>query len=188
MEIAMNTTLTDGTITIRPVAADDTDMLYDAACSSIAEVYPWLPWCHPEYTRDESRAWLVWQEEQWRNGIEYSFAIIDNASGRYLGGVGLNAINRLHRFANLGYWVRSDATRRGVATAATRLTARFGFRELELNRAEIIASVENIASQRVAERAGAVREGTLRRRLQLHGTAHDAIIFSLIAEDFATFA
>jgi ribosomal-protein-serine acetyltransferase len=176
----MNPTITDGTITLRPVCADDADSLFAAASSSIAEIYPWMEWCHPEYTRGESLTWLVWQEEQWRNGLEYAFAIVDNASGRYLGGVGLNAINRLHRFANLGYWVRTDATRAGVATAATRLTARYGFAEVGLERIEILASIENIASQRVAERAGATREGVLRRRLYIHGRSHDAAIYSLV--------
>lgn len=183
MEHPMTTVLTDGTVTIRPVGVDDTDALFEAASSSIAEMHPWMPWCHPEYTREESRAWLTHSEEQWRNGIEFPFAIIDAASGRYLGGVGINQISRLNRFANLGYWVRTDATGRGVATRATLLTARFGFEELGLNRIEILASVENLASRRVAERSGATREGVLRRRIMLLERAHDAVIYSLVREE-----
>jgi RimJ/RimL family protein N-acetyltransferase len=38
----------------------------------------------------------------------------------------------------------------------------------------------------VAEKVGAVREGVLRNRLMLHGTIHDAVIFSLIPDDLAT--
>jgi ribosomal-protein-serine acetyltransferase len=183
MENPTLTMLTDGTITLRPITIDDADALYEAASSSIPEMHPWMPWCHPEYTRAESRSWITWQEEQWRNGIEYAFAIVESASGRYLGGVGINQISRMHRFANLGYWVRSDATGRGIATRATALTALYGFTELGLNRIEILASIENLASQRVAERSGAQREGVLRRRLWLHGRAHDAVMYSLVREE-----
>jgi RimJ/RimL family protein N-acetyltransferase len=85
--------------------------------------------------------------------------------------------------ANLGYWVRTSAAGRGVATNATRAAARFGFEQLGLRRIEIVAAVDNIPSQRVAEKAGAVREGILRQRLLIRGKSMDAVLFSLVRED-----
>lgn len=85
--------------------------------------------------------------------------------------------------ANLGYWVRTSAAGRGVATGATRAVARFGFEQIGLKRIEIVAAVNNLSSQRVAEKAGAVREGVLRKRLLIRGESHDAVLFSLVAED-----
>jgi RimJ/RimL family protein N-acetyltransferase len=41
-------------------------------------------------------------------------------------------------------------------------------------------AIENKASQGVAVKAGAMREGILRNRLLLHGKIHDAVMFSLI--------
>jgi len=95
----------------------------------------------------------------------------------------LNFINRVHQFGNLGYWVRTSATGRGVASRASRLVARFAFAELGLHRIEILAAVPNIASQRVAEKIGAVREGVLRKRLLIRGEPQDAVMFSLVRED-----
>jgi RimJ/RimL family protein N-acetyltransferase len=63
------------------------------------------------------------------------------------------------------------------------LTARFGLRVLGLQRIEILAAVGNKASQRVAEKAGAKKEGLLRKRLSIRGQAHDAVMYSLIASD-----
>ena len=37
---------------------------------------------------------------------------------RFLGGCGINHISRVHRFGNLGYWVRTSATGRGIAVSA----------------------------------------------------------------------
>ena len=97
--------------------------------------------------------------------------------------MGLNFFNRVHQVANLGYWVRTSATGRGVATKAAHLVARFGFAQLGLHRIEILAAVDNIASQRVAEKVGAVREGVLRKRLLINGESLDAVMFSLLPED-----
>src|SRR5438105_11683944 len=179
----MNVELSDETISIRPYREEDADALYEAVHESIAEVSPWLPWCHENYSIEESREFVSTRGKSAADGEWYSFAVFEKESGKFLGGVGLNFINRVHLLANLGYWVRSSSVGRGVATAATRLAARFGFEELGLHRIEIVAAVENIPSQRVAEKAGALREGLLRKRLLISGESKDAMLFSLVPED-----
>lgn len=72
----------------------------------------------------------------------------------------------------------------GIATAIVPMLARFGFEQLNLNRIEIVAAEGNLPSQRVAEKAGAFREGLLRYRLFVHGKSLDAFMFSLVPSDF----
>jgi ribosomal-protein-serine acetyltransferase len=176
-------TSSDGRITIRPYRSDDTGALFEAVRESVDQISPWLDWCHANYSRSESEAWVSSREAAWRRGEDYSFVIVDPTTHIFLGGCGLNDINKTHGFANLGYWVRSSWTRRGVATAAARLVARFGFQQRGLKRIEIVAAVDNMASQRVAEKVGAHREGVLRRRLMIHGELQDAVLYSLIPPD-----
>jgi RimJ/RimL family protein N-acetyltransferase len=163
---------------IRPYQPTDAEPLWQAARESVAEVFPWLEWCHPEYSMAEAVEWVTSQARFAAEGREFAFAIV-GSDGRYLGGCGVNQINRIHCFGNLGYWVRSSATGRGVASEAARQTAEFAFRNTDLMRLEIVCAVENRRSQRVAERVGAIREGVLRNRLQLHGRAVDAVMYSL---------
>jgi ribosomal-protein-serine acetyltransferase len=179
----MQVELSSNGISIRRYRATDIPLVYEGVRESISEVTPWMPWCHPDYSMEESAAWVLSRDEAWANDLEYSFVITDAQTGAFLGTVGLNYFNRDHRFANLGYWVRSSRTRRGVATAATVLTARFGLRDLGLQRIEILAAVGNKASQRVAEKAGATKEGVLRNRLSIRGQSYDAGMYSLIATD-----
>lgn len=179
----MTTELIAGPLLIRPYCEEDASALYEAARESLPAVSRWLPWCHENYSIEESREFtssraVAAQGDEW-----HSFAIFEKDGGRFLGGVGLNFINRVHQMANLGYWVRASAAGRGVATTATRAVARFGFEQLGLQRIEIVAAVDNIPSQRVAEKAGAVREGVLRNRLLIRGEAQDAVLFSLVRED-----
>lgn len=184
MEWRSDLELSDGSVVLRPYQESYVDALFAAARESIPDIYPWLPWCHPEYERDESEEWVGKQRELWTTGSAYEFAVLDPAEGNFVGGCGLNDVN-LHRFANLGYWIRSSATGRGVATAAARLAARFGFEELDLRRLELVIEPDNAASIRVAEKLGARREGLLRSRLNVNGEQRDAVMFSLTASDWS---
>ena len=184
--MAPQTELTDGQLVVRFYREDDAPRLFEAVRESIPEVSAWLGWCHENYSIEESREFVRSRAEKSQGDEWYSFAVFDqNDRERYLGGVGLNFINRVHQFGNLGYWVRTSATGNGVASRASRLVARFAFEELRLNRIEILAAVSNSASQRVAEKIGAVREGVLRKRLLIRGEPQDAVMFSLVREDFA---
>ncbi|MBV9211586.1 MAG: GNAT family N-acetyltransferase [Acidobacteria bacterium] len=179
----MSIELTDGTILLRAWREDDIDALYEAVRESFAELAPWMPWCHENYRREDSATFILSREEAVKNETDYSFAVVEPETQVLLGSMGLNQFTHIHRMANLGYWVRTSRTGRGVALRATLLGARFGFEQLKLERIEIMAAVGNLASQRVAEKAGAVREGVLRKRLWVGEQPHDAVMFSLIKED-----
>jgi ribosomal-protein-serine acetyltransferase len=165
---------------VRPYEPGDAEPLGQAARESVAEMFPWLPWCHPDYSMAEAREWASSRARLAAERRELAFAIVGASDGRFLGGCGINQVNQVHRFGNLGYWVRTSATGRGVAVEAVRQMAELAFRDTDLMRLEIVCAVENRRSQRVAEKAGALREGVLRNRLQLHGKAVDAVMYSLV--------
>jgi ribosomal-protein-serine acetyltransferase len=173
---------TETPIVLRPYQAADTLPLYEAASESIAAIYPWMSWCHPGYTIEDSRTWVESRLGAWGQP-DYDFVIVERTTGRFLGAVGLNQINRVHDFANLGYWVRSSATGHGIAVLAARLCARFGFDDLKLHRLEIVVDVDNRRSQRVAEKVGAIREGLARQRCKSGAAWRDAFMFSLLPID-----
>jgi len=164
---------------LRPYEPGDAEALFEAARESVAEVFPWLAWCHAQYSMAEAVEWIRSRRQLAAEGQEYNFAIVGD-DGRFLGGCGLNQINRIQKFGNLGYWVRSSTTGRGVATETVRQAADFAFQNTDLVRLEIVCAVGNERSQRVAARAGAVREGVLRHRLMIHGQPVDAVMFSLV--------
>ncbi|HEY3722097.1 MAG TPA: GNAT family protein [Acidimicrobiia bacterium] len=175
----------DDEVELRPPTAADVDAIYAAVSESLPELATWMTWCHPGYARDETVDWVRSTEQAWTDDTEHAFVIVDRRDGHLLGGCGLNALDRLNRWANLGYWVRTSATGRGAATRAATLVADFGFAELGLDRIEILAATGNARSQRVAARVGAVREGVLRRRLHVNDVSHDAVVFSLIRDEWS---
>lgn len=58
------------------------------------------------------------------------------------------------------------------------------YEKLGFQHIEIVVRKDNIASFKVAEKVGAVREGLLRNRLQVHGIASDAYIHSPFPSDY----
>ena len=175
--------LTDGNVSLRPYDKKDADELYRGVRESLAELAVWMSWAHEDYSIRESRDWLKKKPEEWRYGFSYDFAIFDSKDSSYLGGCGFNRIDHECRTANLGYWVRTGRTSQGVATSATLLLTGFGFKELGFNRIEILVATDNKSSLRVAEKAGARREGILRNRILVREKVHDAVMFSLIPGD-----
>lgn len=176
--------LTDGKITLRPYGMKDIKPSWEAIQESIKEMSPWMPFANEYFTIADERKWVKQTFKGWKNGTEYAFAITDDKGNEIIGSCGLNNFGLESLHANLGYWVRTTRTGNGTATAAVRLLAGWGFKTLGLKRIEILVATGNARSQRVAEKAGATREGILRNRIQVHDKTSDAVMFSLIPEDF----
>lgn len=171
--------LTDGNVTLRSPTDADASAVAEAVQASLETLSPWMPWATEGYDDDAAREWI--------HGIidpsSVRFVIMDPA-GRIIGSCGLNAFDKGNARANLGYWVRADATGFGYATGATKLVAAHGINDLGLHRIEVIMSVENEPSRRVAIRAGAFYEGVQRGRLLLKGRHHDVHGFVFLAPEF----
>lgn len=169
-------------IRLRRYRARDVSAVYEAVQESFVELSQFMGWCSPKYTRVDAAKFVKLQTAAWQAKSEYGF-VVEDEEGQFLGACGLNRIEMLSGTANLGYWVRTSATGKGVCTTAVGLLREFAFGETKLHRLEIIAAVENVASQRVAEKAGAIREGVLRQRLLASGMRHDAVLYSMLRGD-----
>lgn len=172
--------LTDGVVELRPPRAADASELHAAVRESLPELRPWMAWAHPKYSEVDAMEWVRRAARAFSEGQEFHFVVREVESDAVLGVVGLNGIDRLNRWANLGYWVRSPRAGCGFVTRSARLVSAFGLGELGLGRLEILAAIGNTPSQAVAERAGAIREGVLRRRLRVGDQIQDAVVFSIV--------
>lgn len=160
-------------------------LLFEAAFESCGgEFTHWMPWCHKDYSIEESEGFINMSIKGWEDKTRFNFGIFDGSKNEFLGGIGLNQPNAVHKFYNLGYWIRVSCQNHGIASRATRDLAKAAFEDLDINRIEILTAVENIPSQKAAEKSGAMREGILRKRLVIGDRVHDAVMFSFIRADF----
>jgi RimJ/RimL family protein N-acetyltransferase len=126
------------------------------------------------YTLEDARAYL--------GGLgEEAFAVTDTVGGRVLGSIGVRW-NETRDVGEIGYWLRADARRGGRMTRALVLISRWALARNGVERLQLRADVENLASRRVAEQAGYALEGVLRSahwnaRL---GRRQDWVLYSLL--------
>ena len=184
--MSTNFTATNYPIGIRPYQLEDATGLCEAVLESNENVSQYLPWNIIYYTPEIARDWIATRPEVWRKNEQFSFVIYNTLTGQFLGGIEIDRLDAIHKTANLGYWVRTSATKHGIASIAAALGARFAFQELKLNRLEIVMDIDNIASQIVAEKIGAKKEGLLRKRMMHHNKFHDSFMYSLLPEDITS--
>lgn len=129
------------------------------------------------YTEEDAQDFLEHQDVE-----EMGFAIVGaDEHDDVLGSIGLRDAGEGR--GELGYLVAAHARRRGVASRAVRMLAKWALTDVGLARVQLYTRVDNPASQRTAERAGFRREGVLRSYMLIKGERHDAVIFGLTAED-----
>ncbi|KAL2562013.1 hypothetical protein AAZV13_20G114200 [Glycine max] len=75
-------------------------------------------------------------------------------------------------------------SKEGIATHAVKQVVKAAFSEFpHLERLQALVDVENVASQRVLEKAGFQREGVLRKYVVIKGKSRDMITFSVLPND-----
>ncbi|MFJ5216358.1 GNAT family N-acetyltransferase [Streptomyces sp. NPDC088354] len=170
-----------GELTLRPFAKEDVEAT-QAACSDEL-TQRWLPLPQP-YTLDDATAWCTNVAHALReSGDGIHFAITGAQDQRLLGTVGLKKTDWRALVSEVGYWTAPWARRSGIATAATRALGHWLLDHQGFARMELKAATENVASQRVATRAGLHREGVMRNAGFTHTGRIDLVLFSLTPRD-----
>lgn len=151
--------LTDGVVTVRPLRPGDEEPLLDERQDR--ETRRWATTARL-WTPQDARAYIAATPAMWLAGSEARFAVLDAPTGTYAGSVGLRVTVPAFRIAEIGYCLRAGWRGRGLTARAVRLVSDWAFARAGLARLELGAAVGNIASQRVAERAGFRPEGVAR--------------------------
>jgi RimJ/RimL family protein N-acetyltransferase len=133
-------------------------------------------------TGDAVTGWLARYEAGRGNGTREAFAILDD-TGAFAGAALAPRIDRDARTVELGYMVVPAFRRRGIATDALELLARWALAELGALRLELLIGTDNEASRIVARRAGFHREGVLRSLHVRDDLRADTEIWSRLPED-----
>jgi RimJ/RimL family protein N-acetyltransferase len=141
-----------GPVLLRPWRADDVEPMARAVADSIEELRPWMPWAAAEPLSLPDRARLIAESgRQWERGESYAYGMY--ADGVMVGCTGLHP--RIGAGGiEIGYWVRTAWTGRGIATATSRALTTAAFTLPGIERVEIHHDKANAASRRIPEKLG----------------------------------
>ncbi|MBA2476585.1 MAG: GNAT family N-acetyltransferase [Actinobacteria bacterium] len=171
-------------MTLRPWHERDVPAL--VACANDPELARWLDTLPQPYTEQDARDYVAHGVRGWSGEApETTFAVVDAATDEPLASCGIRWQEAEQGVAEIGYWTRREARGRGVATRAVRLLAGWVLGELAYERLQLRADTGNVASQRVAERAGFTREGVIRsaRTHSRDGRRIDFALYSLLRQE-----
>jgi ribosomal-protein-serine acetyltransferase len=166
-----------------PIEQSDGQELWHAVDGSRWHLERWLPWVPFNNTPEASQRYADACAADWDAGRAVRFAIRDRVSRELLGVAGLDSCIHLHRSCELGYWLRRDATGRGLMTEAARATMEFAFERMAVHRMRCAAATDNHASLRVIARLAFRFEG-IARQAEFVGTRWlDHAVFARLATD-----
>jgi ribosomal-protein-alanine N-acetyltransferase len=116
-------------------------------------------------TDPEKRAihWIEWQLLRYKEKRFGLHALIEKHTGAFIGQCGLllQEINGAPEI-EIGYHILPEYRKQGFAVEAARVFKHYALRDLGLNSVVSLIHTDNIASQRVAEKNGMLREQELR--------------------------
>jgi RimJ/RimL family protein N-acetyltransferase len=136
--------------------------------------------------RSDLDTWLESAMHANEAGTEMNFAIVDEPSGKAVGGTSFYRVVPEHRRLEVGKtWLGSLYRRTHINTAAKYLLLSHAFETLHANRVELNTDSRNLRSQRAMERIGAVRDGVLRAHtIMRDGYVRDTVNYSFIASEW----
>jgi RimJ/RimL family protein N-acetyltransferase len=162
--------LTDGTVTLRPSAADDLPAI-DALIHDL-DVVRWVG--PPEGDAEEV---LALNERRWAAGSP-TLSICDG-DGHCVGLIWINVREDDGPTGWVGYALLPRARGRGIATAAVRLICGWARRDLGISRLRLTTEPGNVRSRRVAERSGFRQTAILERSATVGDRTADRIVYEM---------
>ena len=160
---------------VRPWRMSDTEALVRHAnnlnvAKQLRDRFP-----HP-YTRKHASAFLKHASP---GGEPTNFAI--DVGGEAVGGIGFVPGSDVERYScEIGYWLSEDYWGRGIVAEAVSLMTTHLFERLNMLRIYALPFADNARSIRVLEKAGYVREGTLRASSVKFGEPRDQVLFAIV--------
>ncbi len=158
---------------LRPFAWEDREDL--VRLGNNYNVSRWLANLFPHpYTLEDADVWIT---NNLDGTVRHNFAI--ELWGELAGGIGLRPMADIHAgTAEIGYWLGEPYWGQGIMTRAVAAMSSYGLDELLFVRLQAEVFAGNMASMRVLEKNGYVREGVLRKHIRKNGAISDCMLYA----------
>lgn len=144
--------LSDGVVSVRRWHVDDAETLHRLIGENLDHLRPWMAWIAAEPAPVSERVSLLrsW-DVSWKSRAEFPVAVV--VAGEVIGSAGLHCRQGRGVF-DIGYWIAAHHIGNGYATRVATLLASEALSMPDVHAVEIHHDVYNVASGRVAARAG----------------------------------
>lgn len=166
---------------LRVPKAGDGKLIYPAVRASLAELKPWMPWAHDDYSEEHSEHWCRKSAAGFLSRDQLNFLILLRDSGLHIGNIGTHKLDWRVPKIEIGYWLLTSHCGRGYMAEAVATLVKMLEETLKMRRVEIRTDVDNTKSRRVAERGGFLLEGILRKdEREPSGKLRDTCVYARV--------
>lgn len=136
--------------------------------------------------RKKDALWWINHCNEKKKKESYIFEIELKEEKKLIGACGLHKYDKFCESIEIGYWINEKYWRKGIVTEAAITVIDFAFKKLKVNRIELGAYKENLASNSVAKKLGFVYEGTTRQshRAKSDKKIHDLNVYSMLKNEW----
>ncbi|RQR48550.1 N-acetyltransferase [Burkholderia sp. Bp9002] len=170
-------TLTTARLTLRPLEEEDAHALFEIWADAEAMRYFSIP---AMVDFDEARERIARKLTTAADGMDFNCVLESRATGEVVGECALFHVNAQCRRAEIGFSLKRRHWGSGYMGEAAAALVEHAFGAMNLNRLEADIDPRNVASARVLERLGFVREGLLRERWIVGDEVSDSALYGLL--------
>jgi len=166
---------------LRKVKLEDApDMFAYARDPEVSRFTVWSP----HITMEDTLRFLGCVIKGYEKGAVENWGIVHKEDNKFIGTCGYFSWEPEHFRGDIHYALSPAYNGKGIMTEAVNAVLRFGFEQMGLNRIEANCMPENIASERVMQKAGMRFEGIMRERIFAKGRFHDVKVYAILLKDW----
>jgi len=185
--------LYDECIEFRLLSPKDSKLILQGITESLEQLERFMSWSHHKMDYEQAcRIYAGFQAQAFK-GEGLNIGGFDTKTGELLCVASLVPGSHLNAKAfELGYWVNSKHTGKGIGTNAARIMVVLAFNHYAADRVSVVCNTENFASLAVIRKCGFVYEGNLRNYLCKptkemlaagYSSVREVSTFSIVTED-----
>lgn len=122
-------------------------------------------------------------DESLKNNFGITWAISFKDNSELIGTIGFWRIVNEHYRAEIGYMLIPDFHREGIMHEAIKKVLDHGFENMHLHSVEANINPENIASGKLLENSGFIKEAYFKENYYYNGRFTDSVVYSLLVQD-----
>lgn len=152
-----------------------------ASQEKVCQYQTWGPNSEPE-SEEFVKQVLIDAKKEPRS--RFVFAIILKESGEMIGAGEFNIRDYTNRVGEIGYIVNPKYWGMGFATEVAKLLITYGINDLNMHRIFATCDPINIASSRVLDKVGMIKEGRLRENLVIKDGWRDSLLYGILEQEW----
>jgi len=164
-------------LNLRRIEKEDVNEIF--ALRSDVDIMKWIP--RPlTKTKEEALEHIAVIDSKIENNEGINWAITFKKNPKLIGIIGLFRLIPEHYRSEIGYMLLPEYHGKGIVSEAINEVVNYGFQVMKLHSIEAIIGPENVASEKVLQKKGFIKEAHLKENEYYEGRFLDTVIYSLL--------